>query len=150
MLRRDYRDIIGGFVLMLIGAVAAAYAFDAYPLGTLRRMGPGFFPAYLGVLLVVLGLIILLPALFRAGPVMPQIEWRSLVFISLAGLFFALSVNRIGIIPSVMGVVLISALADNKLDLRAALVYSAALAIGCWVIFGYALDLPVQAFRWGL
>ena len=150
MLSRDYRDIIGGLVLMLIGAVAAVYAFDAYPLGTLRRMGPGFFPAYLGALLVVLGLIIFLPALFRAGPQMPEIEWRSLVFISLAGLFFALGVNRVGIVPSVMGVVLISALADNKLSLRAALVYSTALAIGCWVIFAIALDLPVQAFRWRL
>lgn len=148
MLGRDYRDVIGGLALLLIGSGVAFYAFNTYPMGTLRRMGPGFFPAYLGVLLAVLGAIIMGPALFRAGPKIPSIEWRALSLISLSGVFFALTLNRLGIIPAVMGVVILSSRADDKLSLRASVIYAACLAAACWAIFAYALDLPIDAFRW--
>lgn len=150
MLGRDYRDVIGGLALLLIGAGVAFYAFNVYPIGTLRRMGPGFFPGYLGVLLAILGASIIAPALLRNGPKILVMEWRALTFISIAGLFFALTINRLGIIPAVMGVVIISARADKKLNLKASVTYGAALALACWAIFSYALDLPVNAFRWRL
>ena len=148
MLSRDYRDIIGGSILILLGVGAAVYAFNAYPIGTLRRMGPGFFPGYLGVLLAILGLIIVTPALLRGGPKIPPIEWRPLLFISIAGLFFVVTINRLGIIPAVIGVVLISVLADDKMTPRSKIVYSVCLALFCWAVFSYLLGLPVDAFRW--
>jgi hypothetical protein len=66
MARRDYTDILGGALLVAFGLGVGFYA-QRYNIGTLTRMGPGFFPAALGFLLALLGLAILLPGLRRTG-----------------------------------------------------------------------------------
>lgn len=60
-MRRDISDLAAGAILAAIGFGAAAYALNTYDFGTLRRMGPGFFPAVLGGGLGLLGLAIALP-----------------------------------------------------------------------------------------
>lgn len=45
----------GTMIVLGLGAIAQA---STYNIGSLARMGPGMFPAILGVLLVLLGLII--------------------------------------------------------------------------------------------
>jgi hypothetical protein len=56
MLSRDYRDIVGGLLLVVLGLGFSWYAAEHYDLGSLRRMGPGMFPTVLGVALACLGL----------------------------------------------------------------------------------------------
>ena len=51
------RDYYAGGLMILIGLGAAAEGSN-YHVGTLVRMGPGFFPVALGVILVLLGLMI--------------------------------------------------------------------------------------------
>lgn len=55
----------GTMIVLGLGAIAQA---STYTIGSLARMGPGMFPAILGVLLVLLGLIIA-----RTAPIRP---WR--------------------------------------------------------------------------
>ena len=55
---RDHFDLWGGAILALCGAAVAAYSMTHYEFGELRRIGPGFFPSVLGVLLAGLGLFI--------------------------------------------------------------------------------------------
>jgi hypothetical protein len=147
MLSRDYRDIIGGLILMVIGAGAAIMAWRYYPVGTARRMGPGMYPIGLGSILFFIGCFIFAPAFFRRGEPLPGIEWRQLGMITVSGLVFALTLNRFGIIPSVIALVLVSSFADDKLKWTSALLYGAALALGSWLIFDVALGLPVSAFK---
>jgi hypothetical protein len=59
MHRRDWTDIIGGIALLLFGLWFHFYARNDYNLGDLRRMGPGFFPAVLGVLVAGFGVLML-------------------------------------------------------------------------------------------
>ena len=47
MTKRDNTDIIGGAILCVLGAFIALYA-QRYQMGTLFRMGPGYFPVVLG------------------------------------------------------------------------------------------------------
>ena len=47
-------DYWGGTLMMVIG-LWAAYAGTTYDIGTLQRMGPGFFPVALGVILTLVG-----------------------------------------------------------------------------------------------
>src|SRR5690606_35925724 len=89
MRRVDYRDLIGGGLITLAGAAAMYQSLTAFSLGTAARMGPGYFPALVSGLFMLCGLMILIPALFRAGP-MPKIEFRPLIWISLSILSFAL------------------------------------------------------------
>lgn len=59
------KDLAGGLLLAITGAAVALRATH-YSLGTLNRMGPGYFPLALGVLLAVCGVLIVINALFAS------------------------------------------------------------------------------------
>ncbi|MDP2358756.1 MAG: tripartite tricarboxylate transporter TctB family protein [Beijerinckiaceae bacterium] len=148
MYTRDYRDIIGGLLLMLFGAGVFFQAYYEYPLGTLRHMGPGMFPATLGAILGGLGFFILLPALFRAGPPLPRIELRPLLAIIGGGLAFAFIVTRFGMVPGVIVLTVFSVMADDKLGVVGTIILSAVLSLLIVAIFSYGLGVSLQPFRW--
>ena len=57
------RDYYGGALMAVIG-VAAIIGGRDYPIGTLSRMGPGYFPVALGVILTLVGFAIAATARF--------------------------------------------------------------------------------------
>src|SRR6202051_5100711 len=61
------RDYYAGGLMLLIG-VGAAVTGTGYKFGTLARMGPGFMPVVLGVVLAFLGLLIAGTALGSSEP----------------------------------------------------------------------------------
>jgi hypothetical protein len=148
LLTRDYRDVIAGLLMIFIGLGAAGYAWAFYRLGTIMQMGPGMFPFGLGILLALLGVLILLPALFRAGPQFLQPDLRSFFFVGLALVAFAMTVRWLGLIPAVVLLVITAAFADNKLGLPKMVALSVALSAIAWFVFIYALGIPLQSFIW--
>jgi hypothetical protein len=149
MLDRDYRDVIGGGVLVFAGALVVLYATTQLQVGNLARMGPGLFPAALGAILCIFGAIVALPALFREG--MPvTIEIRTFFFVLASILVFGLTVHPLGIAPAVILMVLVSTLAERRMSWPGALLLSAVLAAMAVLIFNVGLDIPVAAVRWPL
>jgi len=61
------RDYYAGGLMLLLG-VGAAVTGSGYKFGSLARMGPGFMPVVLGVLLAFLGLLIAGTALGSSEP----------------------------------------------------------------------------------
>ena len=51
---RHPKDFLAGLIFVAFG-IAAIVLGSGYPLGTAARMGPGYFPRILGILLIVLG-----------------------------------------------------------------------------------------------
>jgi hypothetical protein len=149
MLDRDYRDVIGGGVLVLLGALVMLYATTELQVGSLSRMGPGLFPAALGGILCVFGMIVAVPALFREGsPV--TIELRPFFFVLASILVFGLMVHPFGIAPAVIAMVLISTLSEGRMSWPGALLLAAILAGIAVLVFNVALDIPIEAVRWPL
>lgn len=144
---RDYRDIIGGMVLIVIGAGAAIYAAMSLRFGTVTNMGPGMFPAALGMLLAGFGAVILVPAFCRGGD-LPEIEWRPLIVVLLAMLAFALIVQPFGMVPAIVVMTLIASRADRKLSPLALSILIVALSLTATLIFQVALGLQLRAFSW--
>lgn len=64
---RNPKDFWSGVMFLATGVFFAAWAVTHYQMGTAVRMGPAYFPAVLGGLLAVLGLIILLGSLAIDG-----------------------------------------------------------------------------------
>ena len=58
------KDVLAGLMFLTFGIGAAVIAQD-YSLGTLARMGSGYFPMMVGGVIAVLGLAILIRALLR-------------------------------------------------------------------------------------
>lgn len=143
---RDFEDIIGGALMIAGGTWFAFYALN-YNLGTLRRMGPAYFPLSIGILVVAFGLIILVPALFRAGT-LPRPEWRPFLAICIAVLGFALLVDRFGLIPAVLLLTVLAAFAERNPSLRLTLILAASLAAIAVLVFTMGLGIPIPAYRW--
>lgn len=147
MYRRDYKDIIGGSLLLVAGLMIAWHAMRTLEFGTISRMGPGMFPASIGLLLAGFGIAILVPAFFRSGAV-EAIEWRSVLTVLASVAVFAATIRWLGLIPAIMAQIFISTLAEPKFRPRATLAMCVALPLAAYFIFSVGLDLPITLARW--
>lgn len=147
MRRVDYRDLIGGVLITLVGAGAMYHSMTAFALGTAARMGPGYFPALVSGLLMLCGLMILIPALLRAGPT-PTVELRPLFWISLSVLAFALLVLPFGLVPAIIALTVLAGISDRKLSWRGSLILAGILSVGATLVFKVGLGIILPAFAW--
>ncbi|MDQ7983777.1 tripartite tricarboxylate transporter TctB family protein [Pseudomonas sp. G34] len=147
MSQRNYQDAASGLLIAVFGVAVSLYAVNQYNIGSIQRMGPGMFPVAMGVGLGVLGALLALFAWLRPGlRDGMSVQWRPALLVLGAIGFFALAVTFSGLIPAVLGVVLISALADSKTRPRQALLLATALAVLAYLIFQLALDMNFDLF----
>jgi hypothetical protein len=140
---RDHHDLVGGIAIAAIGAFFALYG-SQYTLGSAARMGPGYFPTILGWVLAALGLLVALPAFFRAGePIV--VQWRNLVSSVLSVVVFALLLKPAGVVLASVATCLI-ALVPSKLPLRQRLVVSVLVAGLTVVMFVVGLRMTLSAW----
>lgn len=146
-MQRDYHDILWGGLLALLGLAVAGYAASHYDLGSLRRMGPGFFPVTLGLVLAGLGLIIALPAFARPGEARP-FAWRETLGVVVALLLFGLLLNRLGIVLTTAITVLVSTTVAPRRGLVWRLVLTGAVTIMTWTLFILGLNMSIPVWPW--
>jgi hypothetical protein len=144
--RGSLKDILAGAVFVAFGLAFAIGALT-YDVGTPLRMGPGFMPLMVGGLLAALGLAIVVTG-FVAGEGEPigAVDWRALLLITAALLFFGLTVRGLGVIGALFGATLLASLARAATSLREVLVISAGLTALSVLIFIVLLQLRVPLF----
>ena len=142
------KDFVGGVLILLIGLSTASAAWH-YDIGTLRRMGPGFFPLALGVILTLTGALITLTARADAHAVAPAAEWRGWLCISAGIVAFVVVGATLGLLPATFATVFISALGDRQNSLRASLILAVSMSVVCLVVFWWLLQVQMPLFRWG-
>lgn len=142
---KSAKDLLAGLIFLAIG-LAFGYAALGYELGSALRMGPGYFPIILAGILVLLGIAILVQS-FWSGPdevAIGTVPWRGMILLLGALVFFGMTVRGLGLLPSLFVTVFMSAWASRSNSLLASLVLAAGLTLLCWVIFVWALGLPLQ------
>ncbi|MEJ8574245.1 tripartite tricarboxylate transporter TctB family protein [Microbaculum marinum] len=144
---RDYRDILGGLSLILIGLYAAIYSFVLLRIGSLSNMGPGFAPASMGIILVFLGLGIMVPAFLRAGA-WPSGDLRAFLAVSASVATFAILLRPFGLIPAIFGLTFVAYLSDDSMTLLGRLCVAAGLCLGATLIFVVALGVQIPILNW--
>jgi len=142
---RDGRSFGAGVLFGAIGLAAALYAHQ-YPFGAPGQMGPGFFPTLLALALVVLGAINVVRSLTVHGDELTRVALRPLLLVSAGVGLFALGVDRVGLIASIVLLVVLGALAGPRPRLREVLVLAVVLAVLSAGVFVYALKLPFTLF----
>lgn len=149
MYNRDYRDIIGGALISATGLAAAYIAVTDMDVGDLGRIGPGMFPAIVGVLLVLFGVGILVPALPRTGHEI-HVKFRPLIAISASILVFCLMIERLGILPSIMLMTIVASRADRNASPRTVAITGIVLVALAILIFklGLGLSTPIISLPW--
>lgn len=139
-------DVIAGFVTGGIGLFIIIEA-SGYQLGTLRSMGPGYFPTILGSIMVALGAMMIVTA--QPGRVELTAErgqLRGMIFVAAAFSAFALTIESLGTIVAVSLAVFLSALGNRRTPLLVALVLAVATAVVSVLIFRVGLGLQFKAF----
>ena len=147
MLTRDYRDIIGGALLVFGGVAFSWYAAHHYDLGTLRRMGPGMFPMALGLVLAAFGVMLMIPAFFRTGS-MPAIRVWSPLFVLSSVVAFGLLIRPFGLVPATLAVTIISSMAELRIRPISLALLCLSLCVIAWLTFKIGLGMPVHMVRW--
>ena len=141
----DTTNAVCGLVFIGAGLFFAVQS-RGLEMGTAFRMGPGYFPLALALVLIVLGLIVVVQATRVAGEPLGPIAWRGMAFILPAPVFFGLTVRGLGFVPSIFLTCLIAAFASTRMKPLAAIILSAGVTLFSVVVFSYALGLPFQRF----
>ena len=117
-----------------------------YSMGTPARMGPGFFPFYLGVLLFLLGVLILVGGL-RAKPTpegkVEKFHWAPIMYVLGAVVMFGLLLKPIGMLIAGLLLVIIASKGSHDFQLKRAVILGLILAIFCAFVFVGGLKLPI-------
>lgn len=158
MFIKNQQNFWSGLMFMIIGAFFAILSATNYQLGTAARMGPGYFPFVLGLLLFVLGTIITIFSLGKKQSSEGDIEkfdW-DLVFIFLGSIFLsALMLNNLGLYVSIVALVIFSGLASHEFSFKVALGTAIGLVGFCYLAFIKGLGLvfplyPAELADWSL
>ena len=154
---KNQRDFVSGLLFTTTGAVFAVGA-ASYSIGTAARMGPGYFPLVLGIMLSALGIVVTVRAT-RAGPdedggKIGAWAWRPLLFILLANLAFGatlagvpgLSLPSLGLIPGIYALTFIASHAAAERNLREVAGLATALSVISYVVFVLLLKLQLPVW----
>ncbi|WP_332692588.1 tripartite tricarboxylate transporter TctB family protein [Devosia sp.] len=134
---------------MFIGfGLAAIIVSREYPMGTAMRMGPGYFPTYVGGLLILFGVILAAQAFVSKGEGVTGFAWRPVLVLSAAFLVFGFAMDHIGFIPSLVILIVGSALAGKEFRILEVVILTAVMTAASVGIFIYGIELPFRLFWW--
>jgi Tripartite tricarboxylate transporter TctB family len=148
---RSQKDFYSGLMFLIVGVAFAVLARN-YNVGTGARMGPGYFPQMLGVLLAIFGAIITFKSFtskIEGGDRIGSFAWRPLCYIIGANIVFgillgglpSIKLPAMGLIAGIYALTFISSLAGDTFKVKEVFILSTALAIGSYLAFIVLLKL---------
>ena len=148
---KSEKDFYSGIMFMVIG-IAFAWGATTYNIGEGARMGPGYFPLMLGILLTALGGFIVFEALVvetEDGEKIGKWAWKPLVFIIAANLLFgillgglpSIKLPAMGMIVGIYGLTFVASAAGDEFNWKENLILATVLAIGSYLAFIVLLKL---------
>lgn len=139
-------ETLAALVVLALG-IFVAWEGSAYRIGSVTRMGPGFVPLLLGLILIGLGIGLVLGAV-RAKTPAPRLPLRAFAAVMGAIIVFALLAERFGLVPATIGLVVLASLAERPLrPWTVALAAILLSAVGV-LVFIHIFNMPLAALDW--
>ena len=153
---KSQKDFFSGLMFLVVGA-AFAWGATSYSVGTGARMGPGYFPLLLGVLLAILGSVIMFYSLVVETPSGDKIgtfAWRPIGYILGSNLAFgvllgglpSIKLPSMGLMVAIYALVVIASKAGDNFKLRDVLILATILAAGSYLAFIVLLKLQMPVW----
>jgi hypothetical protein len=142
---RAPKDFWSGLMFIAFAAVAMLAA-GGYSLGSVGKMGPGYFPLMLGYVLALIGVILVARSFVIQGEGVSRLSVLPLMVVVLGVCLFAFSIETLGLVIAVATVTFISALASKEFRPIETGLLAAALAAFAAGIFVYGLRLPLPVW----
>jgi hypothetical protein len=140
---RAPKDFWAGVMFCAFAAVALIAA-RGYSLGAAGKMGPGYFPLLLAIVLAALGAVLLARSLMLDGEPLPRFHVLPLAMIAVAVCLFGALVEPLGLVVALAVLTMLSAAAGAQFKLIETIVLTLALIIFSVGVFAYALGLPLN------
>ncbi|MCG6122150.1 MAG: tripartite tricarboxylate transporter TctB family protein [Microvirga sp.] len=140
------RALISFAVTLLFGVLVLTEAWS-YQLGTLNRMGPGYFPSLLGIALVILSFAILFERNSEGGERLPT-KILPILVVPVAMGVFAFMIERYGVYPATTMLVIIAGLAEQTFRPVFMILMAVLVPAAVTMIFVGLLGLPIKPFVW--
>jgi hypothetical protein len=148
---KSQKDFFSGVRFLVIG-LAFAIGATNYTVGSGARMGPGYFPLILGVLMSILGTAICFTGLTKGpsgGDKIGKWAWKQVFFILAANFAFGillvgvpnLGIPQFGLIVAIYALVFIASLGGHGFNFKEVAILATVLAVGSYVAFVWALNL---------
>jgi hypothetical protein len=148
---KSQKDFFSGLMFSGVG-VAFAWGATTYTVGNGARMGPGYFPLMLGILLAILGGVIIFKSLVvetEDGEKIGSWAWKPLFFIIAANLIFGLALGGLpsikipamGLIVGIYALTFVASLAGEEFKFKEVAVLATVLAIMSYLAFVVLLKL---------
>ena len=144
---RNKQDFWSGILFLLFGVFFTFFARD-YNMGSAAKMGPGYFPFYLGLIMCVIGAYVALNALRKSADKneVEAFDFKTVGTVLLAVIAFGLLLQPMGLFVALFALVMISAFASHEFNLKGALINATVLITLCTVVFVYALKLQFPLY----
>ncbi|HWT83926.1 MAG TPA: tripartite tricarboxylate transporter TctB family protein [Candidatus Methylomirabilis sp.] len=143
---RRNKDFWAGLMLIGIGAAALFIARD-YRFGSALRMGPGFFPTILSVILMVFGVGIMAVGLRRGEKIQGSLSLRALVLLPSSLVLFGILMELAGFIPALVALVFLAAASGRAFKFVEVLLMTALLTVASVALFIWGLGLPYPLIK---
>ena len=153
---KSQKDFFSGLMFAIIGG-AFAWGATSYSVGTGARMGPGYFPLLLGILLAILGAFTVFYSLVEHtedGDKVGKFVWRPIVYVLGANVAFgillaglpSLGVPAMGLIVAIFALVIIASRAGDRFNLKEVLILATVLSVGSYTAFIMLLKLQMPVW----
>lgn len=139
---KSQKDFASGLLFLAFGAIFAVLA-PSYNLGTTSRMGAGFFPLILGIVLAVIGVAIVFQSFAGSEDRIEKLNWRALICLLGAIALFGVLLRPLGLVLSLIVLVLLGGLANRDFKWREGIPLALFLAVLCATLFVFALKLQL-------
>lgn len=144
---RNPRDFYAGLLFVAFGVVALVIV-QAYAIGTAARMGPGYFPRLLGILLVGGGSIQALIGLRSKPELAVEWHWRPLFKLLIGVALFIVMTPWLGLIVATLVMSFVASAASRDFHWQEALLVGAILGGAAAALFVYGLGIPLPVWPW--
>jgi hypothetical protein len=140
-------DFWSGVLFAAFGLFFVIFARQ-YDMGTAARMGPAYFPTVLGGLLLLLGVLIALRAVWlpTGDATVGRFHFKPLLLVLGAVVAFGLLLRPGGLLVAVAALVFISSLGSDEFHLRDVLLLTVGLALLVLAVFIWGLGLTVPVW----
>ncbi|RXH39396.1 tripartite tricarboxylate transporter TctB family protein [Bradyrhizobium zhanjiangense] len=144
---RNQRAFASGALFLAFAIFFFVMALN-YPAGTAARMGPGYFPRLLAIVLAAIGLAVMLGAVPRTAERQRLRSWdvRGLAWVTGSVVLFALLLFPVGLIGALLVLIVVSSRASPEFAWKGALANAAILIALCLLVFVYGLGLQLPVW----
>ena len=148
---KSQKDFVSGVMFMIVGATFA-WGATKYSVGTGARMGPGYFPLMLGILLALLGAMVTFNSLVIervGGDKIGKWAWKPLCYIIGANLVFgvclgglpSIGLKSLGLIVGIYALTFVASAAEAGWKVKNTFVLATVLAVLSYLAFIMLLKL---------